>query len=409
MNVWYVSAYDQPKGQSPRTWDFCVELLRRGHTVTMFTNSFCHFTRHERLTPGEKWRVELIDGVRVVWLKSIRYEGNGIGRGLNMLQNAWGVLRSARLLQDKPDVVLGPSVPLFAGWAAERLATRFRVPFIFEVRDVWPDALVDIGGLTRANPIYTVFRIVEKRLYKKAARISSTVPHLGDHVAKSGSDPNKIVVMPNGIDLSAFDEVGPYNGGSSEHVLVMYVGGFGLDHDVPTIIEAAKILQDSGDCRFRFVLIGGGVRKAHCEALARRYQLRNLVLREPVPKTSLPEVQRDADILVAAITDSPSYRFGLNLNKLCTYFASGRPVLFAGNPPNNPVLESGSGVSVEAENPSALVAGLREIADAPRADRIRMAAAGREYARNTLGIEVLGTRMEAMLATVVNEAARSCN
>lgn len=406
MKIWFVAAYDQPKGQSPRTYDFSLELARRGHLVTIFTNGYCHFTHNERLRDDELWRVEIVDGIRVVWLKTRPYIGNGLGRGLNMLDNVRRVLQSSKALCDCPDVVLGPSVPLLTGWAAARLADRYRVPFIFEVRDVWPDALVDIGGLKKNSLIYRVFRYVEKLMYHKAARISSTLPNLADHVAGSGSNPAKIVCIPNGVDLAPYNNPESYDGGAGRQLVVMYVGGFGLDHDVPTIIRAAKILQDEGDQRFRFIVIGGGVRKAQCEVEVRTYQLRNLELRGPVPKTSLPEVQRNADILVAAITDSKSYRFGLNLNKLCSYFAAARPVLFSGNPPNDPVAESGGGISVKAEDPQAMVAGLRVLAQKEPAERVRIGEAGRRYAQTTLSMEALGDRMEKMLSSAIAEYPR---
>jgi glycosyltransferase involved in cell wall biosynthesis len=297
-------------------------------------------------------------------------------------------------------------VPLLTGWAAARLADRYRVPFIFEVRDVWPDALVDMGGLRKHSLMYRAFRSIEKLLYRKAARISSTLPHVADHVADSGGDPAKIVCIPNGVDLKPFHGKGRYDGGQGNQLVIMYVGGFGLDHDVPTIIRAAKILQDEGDQRFRFIVIGGGVRKPMCEAEARSYQLRNLEFRDPVPKTSLPDVQRDADILVAAITDSKSYRFGLNLNKLCTYFASARPVLFSGNPPNDPVGESGAGLSVKVEDPQAMVEGLKRLAAMDPAERVRMGELGLKYAQTTLSMEVLGDRMENMLANAISEFPR---
>jgi glycosyltransferase involved in cell wall biosynthesis len=367
----------------------------------MYTNGYCHFTHKEQLNDDELWRVEEVDGIRVVWLKTHHYIGNGLGRGLNMLDNVRRVLQSSSALADYPDVVIGPSVPLFTGWVAALLADRYSVPFVFEVRDVWPDALVDIGGLKKNSIVYRVFRSVEKKLYRKAARISSTLPNLADHVTRSGGDPSKIVYIPNGVDLAYYVKRDSYDGGAGRQLVVMYVGGFGLDHDVPTIIRAAKILQDEGDHRFRFIVIGGGVRKEQCEAEARMYQLLNLEFRDPVPKNSLPVIQRDADILVAAITDSKSYRFGLNLNKLCSYFASARPVLFSGNPPNNPVAESGGGVSVNAEDPQAMVEGLRALAQKEPAERIRMGEAARRYAQTALSMDALGDRMELMLDSAV--------
>ena len=403
MKIWYLSAYDQPSGQSTRTHDFSRELVRRGHEVTFFTNGFCHFRHTERLDPEEHWRVEMVDGIRVVWLKTYPYRGNGIGRGINMLDNVRRILQASKKLDDKPDVVLGPSVPLLTGWAGARLADRYGVPFIFEVRDVWPDALVDIGGLSNSSLLYHIFRYLEKMLYHKAERISSTLPHISDHVATRGSDPAKIVCIPNGVDLAPFTLDAAYDGGEGRQLVVMYVGGFGLDHDVSTIIRASKLLQDAGDTTFRFVVIGGGVRKAEAEEQVLAYQLSNLELREPIPKSSIPETQRGADILVAAITDSKSYRFGLNLNKLCAYFASARPVLFSGNPPNNPIQDSGAGLSVAAEDPGAMVAGLKELAARGAAVRIEMGERGRRYAETTLSMEALGARMEDMLASAIEE------
>lgn len=403
MKMWYVSAYDQPKGQSLRTWDFSIEMTRRGHCVTMFTNGYCHFTHKEHLKGNERWRVETIDGVRVVWLKTFHYLGNGLGRCLNMLDNFRRILQSSATLGERPDVILGPSVPLFAGWAAARLADRYHVPFIFEVRDVWPDALVDIGGIRKISVTYCCLRQLEKHLYRKATRISSTLPHLADHVSGSGSDPTKIVYIPNGVDVSPYVESANYDGGAGRQLVVMYVGGFGLDHDVSTIIQVAKILQDDGDHRFRFVLFGSGVRKARCEEEVRKYHLHNLSLHAAVPKASLPDIQRNADILLAAITDSRSYRFGLNLNKLCSYFASARPVLFSGNPPNNPVADCNGGISVNAEDPRAMAKGLSDLANMTPAERIRMGERGRQYAQTTLSMEFLGRRMEDMLASAVAE------
>jgi glycosyltransferase involved in cell wall biosynthesis len=331
-----------------------------------------------------------------------------MGRGLNMFDNVRRVIQSSKALSERPDIVLGPSVPLFTGWAAAWLAKRYRAPFIFEVRDVWPDALVDIGGLRKGSLTYRIFRHLEKFLYRKATTIFSTLPHLADHVARSGSDPSKIVYIPNGVDLAPYGKAEKYDGGVGRQLVVMYVGGFGLDHDVSTIIKAAKILQDKGDQNFRFIIIGSGVRKAQCEEEARTYQLRNLEFRDPVPKTTLPDIQRDADILVAAITDSKSYRFGLNLNKLCSYFASARPVLFSGNPPNDPVFESGAGLSIPAEDPQEMVRGLRNLADMEPFERVIMGARGQRYAQTILGLGVLSERMEKMLAlSIIQFKARS--
>lgn len=410
MKIWYVAAYDQPMGQSSRTWDFSVELAARGHSVSMFTNSFCHFTRTERIDHTGKWRVEFRDRVKIVWIKTRPYLDNGLQRGLNMLDNFFGTLRAAAAMNERPDVLIGPSVPLMTGYVAWRLAGLHKCPFIFEVRDVWPDALVDIGGLSRTSPVYWAFRYIEKTLYDKAARISSTLPYIGEHVAKSGGDPRKIVFIPNGIDTSHYDLIPARKRLREAKLIVMYVGGFGLDHDVRTIICAAKLLQDENDTRFSFVFFGSGVGKEGIVRLAANFGLKNVDFRPPIPKAQVPFAQSEADILIASITDSPSYRFGLNLNKLCSYFASGKPVLFSGNPPNNPVIESGGGVSVRAEDPKELATALKTLAELPIEARAKMGELGRRYVKEKLNLKTLGDELEAMLvqAVDVNAGKTSC-
>ena len=400
MNVWYFSAYDQPKGQSPRTYDFSRKLVQRGHQVTFFTNSYCHFTHVERLQPKQRWLIEHIDGVRVVWLRTFPYQSNGLDRAVNMLSNIMRAFQASRTLPDTPDVVIGPSVPILTGLMASQIARRYDVPFIYESRDVWPDALVENGGISRNGPAYHVFRAIEKTLYKRAQRISSVLPFLADHVLQSGGDPGKIVYIPNGIEIDRFQRQ-TYDGGRDDQIEVMYVGGFGLAHDVGTIIRAAKLLQDAGDTVFKFTIIGKGVCESALKAQAQSYSLKNLAFKPPVPKADLPMVQKQADILIAAVTDSNLYRFGMNSNKICSYFASGRPVLLAGQVPSNPVEVAKAGLVVPPENPATMVAGLQQLSAAGPSVRREMGANARRYVDEVLNMDVLGARMESMLAGAI--------
>ena len=401
MNIWYLSAHDQPKGQSSRTYDFSRELVKRGHQVTMFTNSYCHWTHVERLAPNEKWRIEDIDGIRVVWLRTIPYTGNGFGRGANMVSNAWRSLQVARTFSDKPDVVIGPSVPLLCGWAASKIAEMKGAAFVFEVRDVWPIALVDDGGLSKRSPVYFSFRYVEKLLYRKSQRISAVMPFLFNHVSESGGDPKKVTWIPNGVDFERFSGFESYDGGEKLPLVAMYVGGFGVAHDVINIVRSANILQRKGNNKYRFVIVGNGVKRPDCQREASSNALTNVEFRDPVPKKDVPRLQMESDILIACVTDSASYRFGLNLNKIFDYLASGRPVIFCGNAPNDPVVASDAGFSVPPENPVAMVDALQRFLEMSPAERIEMGKRGRRYVENEYDMRVLGERMESLLSEAV--------
>ena len=363
----------------------------------MFTNSYCHWTHEERLDDGEKSRIEEVDGIRVVWLRTIHYTGNGVHRGLNMISNAWRSISVARTLSDVPDVVIGPSVPLGTGWAAARIAESRGAAFVFEVRDVWPTALVDDGGLSKRNPVYFIFRYMEKSLYRKSQRISSAVPLLFDHVASSGANPDKIVWIPNGVDFERFSGLTDYDGGVRFPLVAMYVGGFGVAHDVISIVRAAKVLQDNKDDRFRFVIVGNGVKRPECEREASANGLENIEFRDSVPKSEVPQLQMESHILIASVTDSAAYRFGLNLNKLYDYFASGRPVIFSGNAPNDPVAASGGGFTIAPEDPDAMAEAMKKFAEMTPEERVDMGRRGRAYVESEFGMGKLGERMENLL------------
>lgn len=409
MNVWYLSAHDQPKGQSARTYEFSQELLKRGHRVTMFTNSYCHWTHRELLEPGEKWRIEEVEGIRVVWLRTVHYSGNGLDRGANMLSNAWRCLQVARILDDRPDVVIGPSVPLGTGWAAARIAAQKGAAFVFEVRDVWPIALVDDGGLSRNHPIFHVFRYLEKSLYSRAHRISATMPFVFNHIAESGGDPSKVTWVPNGVNFDRFADYGGYDGGTKLPLTAMYIGGFGNAHDVITIVRAAKILQDRNIDDFRFVIIGSGPKKAECIREAEKANLTNVEFRDPIPKAEIPKTQMESDILLAAVLDSPIYRFGLNLNKMFDYFASERPVIFSGKAPNDPVVEAGAGFSVSPENPEAMADALLILLSMSPEERQAMGQRGRSYIKE-FDMRELSGRMESLLLQAIQDKeAATCS
>ena len=173
MNIWIFNHYaitpDMAGGT--RHYDFGKELVKRGHEVTIFASSF-HYSQHRelKLTWGEKYKVERVEGVNFVWIKTFPYQKNDWRRVLNMVSYAWKVYWIGRgikkLDQDinKPDIIIGSSVHLLAVLSAYWLSKHYRAKFIMEVRDLWPQTLVDIGKFKENNPIIKILRIIEKFL-----------------------------------------------------------------------------------------------------------------------------------------------------------------------------------------------------------------------------------------------------
>ena len=403
-----MSAYDQPRGASSRSYDFSKSLINEGHEVTFFTNSFCHFTSSEKLEKNEISRLEKIEGINVVWLKTPHYQGNGLGRAINMLVNFWRILTESKKIELKtPDLIIGPSVPLFTGLAGYLVAKRFNKPFVFEIRDVWPEALALMGAISRYGITYIVFRWIEIYLYKKSRLIISTLPIVEEHVEDSIGEPKEIEYIPNGVD---FDFYGPQCSVlkvNKEIYHVKYIGGFGVDHDINLILEVAKNLHVRNDNRFKFHLIGRGIKKRESQNFIKKHNLGNIDIYDSILKSDIPKEQCSADILIAAVTDSESFRFGLNLNKLCGYLASGRPVILAGNPPNDPISESQAWFTVRAGDVGGVIEALNKIKSMSETELIERGSIGRRYAYKTLSMDNLGPKMVNVLKRVVEEIPKN--
>jgi len=403
MNIWFLSTYDQPRGQSSRTYDYAMKLINLGHKVTFFTSSYNHFTCKELLEPEEKWREELIDGIRVIWLKTIVYKDNGLWRGISALNNAWQAYAVGRSIKERPDVVFGPSVPLFTGLSAYFLSRAKKCYFCFEVRDIWPQALIDLGVLSKNNPAVFLLRKIEIFLYKHADRIVAVLPFAYKHICRYGISPDKIIWIPNGVNFERFNSCKLYNGGRIDKLTVMYIGGFSSTHEINTIIESAKCLRDETYKNIRFVLVGSGRKKKDCQKTARDFQVKNIEFLEPVEKSEIPRIQEMADVFIVSVKDTKVYQFGMNSNKLFDYLASGRPIIFAANSPNNPVVDSNAGISIPPENIDAMVEAVKTFFFMPPKERCVLGKNGNKYAQKYYDINILARKLENALLGLVKK------
>ena len=397
MIIWYISAYDQPLGKSSRTYDFSIQLSNLGHEVTMFTNSYCHWTHTDKLKQKELFKIDEVNKVKVVWLKTFPYSGNGIKRGINMLSNIFRILQVEKKIQQKPDIIIGPSVPIGTGWVAYKLADKYNIPFVYEVRDVWPIALVDDGGLSKKNPIYFIFRIIEKMLYKKASKILTTLKFIHQHVKESGANSNKIEWIPNGVDFSRFNKNFKFTGGKKNTINVMYIGGFGQAHDVISLVKCAKLFSDKNDKRFNFIIIGDGPKKNECIEFARKHELVNIEFRGSVEKAEIPNLQENSDILIACVLDSKVYRFGVNLNKVYDFMASGRPVILSADVAEDPISMSKSGYVVKPQRPEQIHRALCKYITLDPKDRKKMGENGFRFVKENFDMKILGKKMNQAL------------
>jgi glycosyltransferase involved in cell wall biosynthesis len=411
MRIWILNHYaippDRPGGT--RHYDIGRVLAAKGHDVTIFASSFSHNTfREERLQKNERMRVDCIDGIRFVWIRTTPYSGNDARRALNMLSYGVGVIRAQRHIP-RPDVVVGSSVHPVAVAAAWLIASIRRLPFIFEVRDLWPQVLVDVGAL-RQNGIATrLFRGAERFLYRRARVIITLSPRDADYITRLGIPKEKIVYIPNGI--ADYDERGPSLDNNAAklvermtqlrhagHLVAGFVGAHVQVNGVDTLVQAARVLRDRGVHNIEFVLVGDGLEKEKSRQLADRLGLCNVLFWQSVPKRSVPAVLDALDVTLFSLHNIAVYKYGLSSNKLFDYLASGRPMVSACAIEDPAVSASGAGICVPPDSPERIADALVKLAAMSEAERHAMGERGRQWVYQHHGVTALADRfLEALV------------
>jgi glycosyltransferase involved in cell wall biosynthesis len=399
VNIWILNHYaDAPDRQATRTYDLGKQLVARNHLVTVFAAGFNHYSRkEERVRTGESYREEDCNGVRFIWLKTFPYQRNDWRRVLNMLSYSWRALRIGSHFAEAPDVIIGVCVHPLAGLVASLLARKKRSRFFFEVTDLWPETLIAMGRLRRNGFPARILRRLEKHLYHRAEKIIMLLGHTQEYVAGVGESPDKIVWIPNGADLSRFASIPVYDGKLSDRFTIMYVGGLLRANRIDVILQAARIQESRGHSNVRFILVGDGSDKELLVKMTEQLSLQNVEFRGLVPKTEVAQVMAEADAFVFSLSDLPLYKYGISLNKMCDYLASGRPTLFAGDSTYNPIREVGAGICVPAENPEALADAIDHLISLAPEERVRMGQNGLEYFKKHHDIRVLAERLEQAL------------
>lgn len=407
-HVWMLNHYAQEPGGAggSRHFHLAEQLVAHGWDAVVIAASVELNTGRQRLQPAESHRLERVAGVPFLWLRTPQYKGNGGGRLLNMLAYSWRALlkRSTRELSP-PDVVIGSSVHPFAAVAGLLLARRFDAPFVFEVRDLWPQTLVDMGILREGTVLTRLLRQLELWLYQHAARIVVLLPRAWAYITPLGIPKKRIVWIPNGVDLSLFPRLPDPVRDPAAPFTLMYFGAHGQANGLDNVLQAMKLLQDRQDERvIHLRMIGDGTLKPALMQQARQLRLQNISFEAPVPKNRIPALAAEADAFVFNLIQAPVFHYGISANKLFDFMASGRPIVFSCDSANNPVQDAGAGLTVRPGKPEELAEAIITLAALPMSERLGMGRAGREYVEQNHDFKLLAGRLAGVLDAVVRES-----
>jgi len=363
--IYFHQHFSTPSGSvGTRSYEMARKLIDTGHEVTMVCGSYANGKTGLKSPFVKGKRAGEVEGIHVIEFDLSYSNRDGfIKRSYTFLKFA---LRSVGVALREPcDIVFATSTPLTAGIPGIFAKWFRRKPFIFEVRDLWPELPRAMGVIT--NPIILwAMAVLEWSSYKSADRLIGLSPGIVDGIARHVPDRSKITLIPNGCDIELFGNAKTKwqpEGISDDDFMAIFTGTHGKANGLDAVIDAAVILRSKDINNIKIVLVGDGAEKPALIERVENEALNDIVIfHDPVPKAQLSGLMASADIGLQILANVPAFYYGTSPNKFFDYLAAGLPVLT--NYPGwvaDMVEENECGVAVPPDNAEALVDALMEI------------------------------------------------
>lgn len=400
MHILFLTDNFPPEVNAPasRTFEHCREWVRAGERVTVITCA-PNFPKGE-LFPGYRnklWQSEEIDGVRVIRVWTYITGNEGFVRRITDYLSFMVSAVIAALFVRRIDVVIGTSPQFFTACAAFITARMKRRPWIFELRDIWPESIRAVGAMQQ-NRLLDVLEKIELFLYRKATAIVSVTNSFKESLVARGVTADKIYVVTNGVDTSRFspmpkDEELLSQLGLENKFVAGYIGTHGLAHALDTVLDAAKLLAASEHPdRFRFILLGDGARKADLQARVLEEDISNVVFVDTVSKDVVVRYWSLLDASIIHLRKTELFTSVIP-SKLFECMAMGIPVLHGVLGESAEIVERfGIGFVFEPENATELCRALEKMADDNQLRKdcgARGPIAAEEFDRSVLAYQIL--------------------
>lgn len=366
MKILYLHQhFSTPHGAAGlRSYVMARALLDRGHEVLMVCGSYAGGDSGLRGPFVRGRREGFVDGIRVVEFALPYSNADG-----NLRRSKLFLLFAARCvalaLREPYDVIFATTTPLTAGIPGIVAHWLRRKPFVFEVRDLWPE-LPKAMGVIR-NPItLAAMSVLEHASYRSADRLIGLSPGIVDGIVRRGIPARRVRLVPNGCDLTLFRGAEPWrpDGVRPRDLMAVFAGSHGIANGLGATLDAATELKRRGRDDIKLVLVGQGKLKPALQQRAADERLDNVLFHEPVSKRRLAGLMAATDLGMQLLSNVPAFYYGTSPNKFFDYIASGLPVL--NNYPGwlaDMIRESQCGYAVPPDDPEAFVDALEHAAD----------------------------------------------
>ena len=354
MVIWYISKYATPQKYFFGTRHFYLaeEWIKTGNDVIIFTSNSNHLTDRLPVFKG-KSLFEDINKIKTYWLNTYKVKkGNSssLKRILTWFHFEWQFFTLNKKNISKPDVIIVSSLSLLTVLNGYWFSKKYKCKFIFEVRDIWPLSLIELGGFTKWNPFILFLFWIEKLGYKKANAIVGTMPNLQEHVDHIIGKNNKCYTIPQGFSENFYnnqkfldnDYIQKYL--PKDAFIVAYAGTISANNPIDVLINAAELLKNEA---IYFVIIGDGNKKEFL--IKKSKNLSKVIFAPSLPKNKVNHFLSFVSVCFDSF-DSNLAKYGLSRNKWIDYMYAGKPIICSYSGFESMINESNSGSFVAFNN-----------------------------------------------------------
>ena len=366
MHILFITDNFPPEVNAPasRTYEHCREWVKEGHDVTVITCA-PNFPQGE-VYEGYKNRLyqkEEVDGIEVIRVWSYITSNDGfIKRTLDYFSFAVSSFFAG--LFEKADVIVATSPQFFTTWSGWLLSKCRRKPWVFELRDLWPESIKTVGALDDGM-IYRMLEAIELFLYRSADLVVPVTDAFKKNLTDRDIPSNKQLVVPNGSNLELFNTSKNGNGsdirremGLEDRFVVGYIGTHGLAHNLDFILECVREVPDE---EFHFIFIGDGAEKEKLVNYAQAQNINNVSFLDPVPKEEVPQYLASVDVSLVPLKKTDTFKTVIP-SKIFEAAAMDTPILLGVEGQAQEIIEEyDAGLCFDPENKSDFLSTLEKL------------------------------------------------
>jgi glycosyltransferase involved in cell wall biosynthesis len=411
MRILFLSHYFPPEVNAPasRTFEHCREWVRSGHQVTVVT---C-VPNHPRgaVYPGYRnrlWQRERREGIEIIRLGTYITANEGFARrSLSYLSFLLACAWAAPFLP-RADVLITTSPQFFNGLAGYPVRLIKRIPWVLEIRDLWPESVLAVGAV-KNRLLIRLLSALEHFAYRKCDHIVPVTEAFRRYIIGKGIAPRKISVVRNGVDLTLFAGDADCHDlrarlGLEGKFVVSYVGTHGMAHGLETVLNAAAQLRSH--TQIAFLLVGDGAERQRLLALRDELGLANVTMLGQQPKELMPQIWALSAASLVLLRKLPLFETVIP-SKIFESMAMARPIILGvGGEAREIVEEAQAGLAIEPESSASLCAAVLKLADSPTLAR-QLGVNGQRYVTAHFDRRVLARRFESVLAALQQHATEA--